>query len=83
MQVRRLLAVRDPLPIFAANLRRLRDERGLSQEALGLEADMDPAEVRRIEACKRDPGVRVVARLAEALGTTSAELLIGIPAAED
>lgn len=55
MQVRRLLAVRDPLPIFAANLRRLRDERGLSQEALALEADMDPAEVRRIEACKPRP----------------------------
>jgi transcriptional regulator with XRE-family HTH domain len=75
--------VRDPLPILAANLRRLRDERGMSQEALALKADMDPAEVRRIEACKRDPGVRVVARLAEALGTASAELLAGIPATED
>ncbi len=83
MQVRRLSLVRDPLPIFAANLRRLRDERGLSQEALALEADMDPAEVRRIEACKRDPGIRVVARLAEALGTTSADLLAGIPTVED
>lgn len=83
MQVRRLSLVRDPLPILAASLRRLRDQRGLSQEALALEADMDPAEVRRIEACKRDPGVRVVARLAEALGTTSAELLAGIPAVED
>ncbi len=73
----------DPLPILAANLRRLREERGLSQEALALEADMDPAEVRRIEACKRDPGVRVLARLAQALGATSAELLVGIPAPED
>ena len=83
MQVRRLSAVRDPLPILAANVRRLRDEHGMSQEALALRADMDPAEVRRIEACRRDPGVRVVARLAVALGTTSAELLSGIPAAED
>lgn len=66
-----------------ANLRRLRDERGLSQEALALRADMDPAEVRRIEACKRDPGVRVLARLAEALDQRPADLLAGIPALED
>lgn len=70
----------DPLPIFAANLRRLREERGLSQEALALRADMDPAEVRRIETCKRDPGVRIVTRLATGLDTTPAELLAGIRA---
>lgn len=70
----------DPLPILAANLRRLREDRGLSQEALALSADMDPAEVRRIESCKRDPGVRVLTRLAEALGATPADLLAGISA---
>ncbi len=79
-QVRRLPRVDDPLPILAANLRRLREEQGLSQEALALNADMDPAEVRRIETYKRDPGVRVLTRLAEALGATPAELLAGIPA---
>lgn len=68
----------DPLPIFAANLRRIREQRGLSQEALALSADMDPAEVRRIEACKRDPGVRIVARLAAGLGVAPVELLDGI-----
>jgi transcriptional regulator with XRE-family HTH domain len=75
--------VDDPLRILAANLRRLREDLGLSQEALALRADMDPAEVRRIETCKRDPGVRVLARLAEALGRTPAELLRGIPAPQD
>jgi transcriptional regulator with XRE-family HTH domain len=83
MQVPRLPAVHDPLPILAANLRRLREERRLSQEALALKADMDPAEVRRIEACKRDPGVRVLARLAAALGIAAAELLGGIPDPRD
>jgi transcriptional regulator with XRE-family HTH domain len=78
MQVRRLLAVEDPLPTFAANVRRLREERGLSQEALALSADMDAAEVRRIEAGRRDPGVRIVTRLAAGLATTPAELLAGI-----
>ncbi len=74
----------DPLPILAANLRRLREAQCLSQEALALSANMDPAEVRRIEGCKRDPGVRVLTRLAEALGTAPTELLADIPApAED
>ncbi len=68
----------DPLPIFAANLRRLREQRGLSQEALALRCDMDPAEVRRIESSRRDPGVRVVARLATGLDIAPAELLAGI-----
>jgi transcriptional regulator with XRE-family HTH domain len=75
--------VDDPLPILAANLRRLRDERGFSQEALALNAGMDPAEVRRIEACKRDPGVRVLARLAEALTCSPAELLGGMANSQD
>jgi hypothetical protein len=77
-QARRLPRVDDPLPIFAANLRRLREERGLSQEALALRCDMDPAEVRRIETSRRDPGVRVVARLAAGLDVAPAELLAGI-----
>ncbi len=68
----------DPLLIFAANLRRIRELRGLSQEALALRCDMDPAEVRRIETSKRDPGVRVVTRLAAGLDVAPAELLAGI-----
>jgi transcriptional regulator with XRE-family HTH domain len=71
--------VTDPLLILAVNLRQLREAQGLSQEALALRADMDPAEVRRIESCRRDPGVRVLTRLAEALDRTPAELLAGIP----
>ncbi len=70
----------DPLPTLAANLRRLREQRGLSQEALALRADMDPAEVHRIETARRDPGVRVLTRLALALNHAPAELLADIPA---
>jgi len=70
--------VNDPLPTFAANVRRRRESLALSQEALALRADMDPAEVRRIESCRRDPGVRILTRLALALDTTPAELLAGI-----
>jgi transcriptional regulator with XRE-family HTH domain len=68
----------DPLPQFGANLRAAREERGLSQEALAQRAGMDPAEIRRLEGARRDPGVRVVTRLARALRTTPAELVSGI-----
>lgn len=67
----------DPLPRVAANVRRLRVERGLTQDGLADGAAMDAAEIRRIESCKRDPGVRVLARLAHGLGVTTAELLEG------
>src|SRR5829696_5931640 len=54
----------DPLPQFGANLRAAREARGLSQEGLAQRAGMDPAEIRRLEAARRDPGIRVLTRLA-------------------
>lgn len=68
----------DPLLQFGANLRTAREARGLSQEALAQRAGMDPAEIRRLESARRDPGVRVVTRLARALGIKAADLLTGI-----
>ncbi len=68
----------DPLPQFGANLRAAREQRGLSQEALAQRAGMDPAEIRRLESARRDPGIRVVTRLARALGVRPAEILKGI-----
>lgn len=68
----------DPLPRVGANLRAVREQRGLSQEQLAHLADMDAAEIRRIETSRRDPGVRVLTRLARGLDVTPAELLQGI-----
>lgn len=68
----------DPLPKFGANLRAAREQRGLSQEALAQRAGMDPAEVRRLESARRDPGIRIVTRLARGLGVAPAQLLRGI-----
>jgi transcriptional regulator with XRE-family HTH domain len=70
--------VADPLPKFAANVRRLRAEKGLTQDALAQGASMDPAEIRRIESGRRDPGVRVLTRVAAGLEVKPAELLDGI-----
>jgi len=68
----------DPLPHFGANLRAAREQRSLSQEALAQRVGMDPAEIRRLESARRDPGVRVVTRLARGLGIPPADLLKGI-----
>jgi transcriptional regulator with XRE-family HTH domain len=68
----------DALARVAMNLRQIRDEKGLTQEALAEAASMDPAEIRRIESAHRDPGVRVVARLAHGLGVPAGDLFAGI-----
>jgi transcriptional regulator with XRE-family HTH domain len=70
--------VRDPLDIFAANLRRVREERGLSQERLAHAADLNMTHVAKIERSEREPGVRTVAKLASALQVSTAELFKGI-----
>ena len=51
----------------ARNLRRLRLERRLSQEALALEADIDRAYISRLERGVRNPTVRLLERLAQVL----------------
>jgi transcriptional regulator with XRE-family HTH domain len=70
--------VPDPLEIFAANLRRLRRKCRLSQEKLGLAADLHPTHISKIERRKCDPGTRTVSKLATALRVSAAELFDGI-----
>ncbi|MTD46845.1 helix-turn-helix domain-containing protein [Conexibacter sp. W3-3-2] len=53
----------------------MRVEHGLTQDELADRADMDAAEIRRLETARRDPGVRVLHRLAEGLGVPAADLL--------
>lgn len=57
------------------NLRRLRLEKGLSQEAFAEEAGIHRTYVSDIERGARNPTILVVEKLAERLGTTVAELL--------
>jgi len=68
----------DPLDAFAANVRRLRRQRGLTQERLAELADLHMTDVARIETQRREPGIRVVAKLAYGLETTASELLDGV-----
>jgi transcriptional regulator with XRE-family HTH domain len=68
----------DPLDVFGANLRRLRHQRGLSQERLAHAANLNTTHVAKIERGEREPGVRTVSKLATALEVSAAELFDGI-----
>jgi len=58
-----------------ANVRRLREAQGLSQEGLAFEANMHRTYVSGIERGVRNPTVTVLERLAEALKTSMSELV--------
>lgn len=67
----------DPYETFAANLARLRTERGLTQEQLALEAGMTLSEISRIESRRREPKVRTIAKIAAALNVEPGALFAG------
>jgi transcriptional regulator with XRE-family HTH domain len=72
----------DPLRAFATNVRRLRTERDLTQERLAERAGLHMTDIARIETLRRDPGVRVVAKVALGLGVPTSELFAGVEASE-
>jgi transcriptional regulator with XRE-family HTH domain len=67
-----------PLDTFAANVRRLRHERGLTQERLAELADLHLTDIARIETVRRDPGVKVIAKIAHGLSVPTSALLEGV-----
>jgi transcriptional regulator with XRE-family HTH domain len=71
-------AVADPLPTFGQNLRRIRREKGLSQERLAHASGLNMTHVARIERGEREPGVRTVSKLTKGLGVSAAALFDGI-----
>jgi transcriptional regulator with XRE-family HTH domain len=68
----------DTLDVFAANLRRIRLDRGFSQEELAHNASLNVTHLAKIERSEREPGVRTVSKLANALEVSAAELFDGI-----
>ena len=68
----------DPLQRFTENLRRTREASGLTQEAIALEAGMDPSYYNKIENGRIDPSIRMVTRVAVAMGATASDLLHGV-----
>ena len=60
---------------LAKNLRKLRLERGLSQEGFAFEAKIHRTYISDLERGARNPTITVVEKLATALGVTASELL--------
>jgi len=65
---------------FGRNVARLRDEKGFSQDKLAEKADLDRTYLSGIERGVRNPGIKVVIKLAKALGVTVDQLCKGVDA---
>lgn len=65
----------DVQQILARNLRLARQRTGLSQEVLADRAAVDRTYVSGIERGTRNPTILIVAKFADVLGTTVADLL--------
>lgn len=61
--------------VFAVNLRRLRNAKGLSQDDLAYEADMSRSYLSQLEKGRFYASLKIVGRLAAVLGVEPAELL--------
>ena len=65
----------DPLAAFARRLRRIRLERGLSQEQLAALAGLDRTYVSSCETGRRNATIRTITRLSTALEVDPAALV--------
>jgi transcriptional regulator with XRE-family HTH domain len=66
----------EPLHVrFGLVVRRLREERGLSQEELGYRTGLHRNHVGQIERAELTPTLKSVEVIAEALGTSASELV--------
>jgi transcriptional regulator with XRE-family HTH domain len=61
--------------VFATNLRRLRHEKGLSQDDLAYEAEVSRSYLSQLEKGAFYASLKIIGRLAEALDVEPAELL--------
>lgn len=61
--------------VFAANLRRLRHEKRLSQEELAYEADVNRSYLSKLEKGTTYVGLEIIGKLAVVLRVEPAELL--------
>ena len=68
------------LAALGRNVRRQRDAKQFTQEKLAEKSGLDPTYISDIERGRRNPGIKNVARLAKALGLTTAELCKGVDA---
>jgi transcriptional regulator with XRE-family HTH domain len=63
--------------LVGKNVRRLRLQKGMTQEQLAFEAEIDLTYVGGIERGRRNPSLMVLVRIAKALGVPLPKLLEG------
>jgi len=68
------------LAALGRNVRQQREAKAFTQEKLAERASLDPTYISGIERGLRNPGIKNVAKLAKALGLSTAELLKGVDA---
>ena len=68
----------DAVVLLGLNVRKFRKLRGMTQEQLGLETEMERSYVSDLERGTRNPSVRAVERLARALGVELHQLLMPV-----
>lgn len=56
--------------MIGRNIRRLREDRGLTQEELAVDSEIDLTYLGGIERGKRNPSLLVMARISDALGVS-------------
>jgi transcriptional regulator with XRE-family HTH domain len=61
--------------VFGRNVRKIRQQRRMTQEKLAFEAEIDLTYVGGIERGKRNPSLLVMARIATALSVPLAKLI--------
>ena len=69
--------------IIGKNVRRLRVEKGMTQERLAFAAELDLTYIGGIERGRRNPSLLVMARIADALEVELVELLDGSAKAQE
>jgi transcriptional regulator with XRE-family HTH domain len=67
-----------PRDQFGANVRRIREKAGLSQEALSGRSGLHMTEISRLERGERDPRLATIVRVARGLEVAPSRLLVGI-----
>ena len=60
---------------LSQNIKRLRKERGISQEKLALKAEIDRSYMSQLERCLANPSIEALLRISNALDIQPAELL--------
>ena len=68
------------LNVLGLNVRRWREEKGFTQEALAERANLDPTYISGIERGMRNPSVLSIVRIAKALGVKTSKLLENVDA---